>query len=311
MKKDGDSSPGAPSGSQSSLQPSQSSSPSRNAVAKAGGPSFPSSKMSLPFTVGPSGRDGVSLTPNKNASSSPMKPGPSPRKFIVIEDEEDEDDEVMEILAPPSKKRPRETAPKSDAATTTAVSSRSRTPDTSKSHIIDLTRSPPKKRRATDALVSQTGPSGEKSQPVPTALSRDNAHVSVHKSRPSESSNLSFISEDVNLSLEVQSEAPKTASESPTTSSSSSVSLPTNETTNKISNTPQEETAEEKARNYIEEIKRKAMMQRQAKASASVSLATADLEISEEEDEFDKVFAAKKKSPSPPKKAVKPAAHTK
>lgn len=314
VKKDGGSSPGAPSSSQSPLQPSQSSSPSRNAVAKAGGPSFPSSKMPLPFTVGPFGKEGVRLTPNKNASSSPMKPGPSPRKFIVIEDEGDEDDEVMEILAPPSKKRPRETVLKLDAATPAAASSRSRTPDGSKSHAIDLNRSPPKKRRATDALVSQTG---EKSQLVPAALSRVNTHVSAHKSRPSDSSNVSFMSEDVDFSLEVQCEVPKTASEPPTTahtSISSSVSLPTNETTNNILNAPQRETAEEKTRNAIEEIKRKTMLQTQAKASAFVSLATADLEISEEEeeeDEFDKMFAAKKKAPPQPKKPVKPPAHTK
>jgi len=126
---------------------------------------------------------------------------------------------------------------------------------------------------------------------------------------------MSFISEDVNLSVEVQSEAPKPASEPPTaayTPSSSSVSLPTNETTNNISDAPQQETAEEKVRNCIEEIKRKTIMQTQAKASASVSLPTPDLEISEEEeDDFDKVFAAKKNAPPPPKKPVKPPGYTK
>lgn len=311
VKRDGGS-------SQSPSQPSQSSSPVKSASSK------PLSKTPLPFTVGPFSLDGAGLTPNKNfgSGSSPSKPEVSPRKYIVIEDDEDEEDEeVMEILKSASRKRPRDAAQESRAATTTGVSAHSGLLESSSAQFADLTSSPPKKKRATDALVSPNVVRSGKSNLVSGALSRYNGPVPTHRSKQSQSSDLSFRSggsDDVELLLQVQGETPKTVSEPPTTDaqspSSSSVSLPTNATTNAPSETLQEPTAEEKARSRIEEIKRMATMKQPVQPSTSAPKSGLDMDWDasdeEEDDIFEKAFALKKPVAAPVKKAPAAPART-
>lgn len=289
-KKESGSSPQAP----PSRTPASSSSPFKSAVGNHSVPDATPSPSRPHLTPGAINLEGFIQGRNKPDNLSSMKPGTSPHKFILIED--DDDDDEVQITKVVMKKRRREPSKESSARTMVEVLARVKALEKSRKDIVDLTRPPPVKKRATEALVLKKAESGNKTR----LETRRMSHTST-PSEVSEISSLSRIDEDAGTSVGVQGEDLKDASEPPTaapsihTPGSSSVSPSANEMDKPTS--PQllrELTAAEKARIRIEELKKKAVERSLEQQSFSLSASALILDASDEEDPLEKVLGPKK-----------------
>ncbi|KAG8851191.1 hypothetical protein FRB91_008313 [Serendipita sp. 411] len=235
----------------------------------------------------------LSKSPSKVFGSSPLKPSVSPRKFIVIEDDEDEDADKkeMESAVPKPRKRPREMPTDLHASTKDNVSGGPKSSAKPLRTVIDLTLSPPRKKRSVDVPESSSPGSS-------THVSSKPLH------RPTASTGSSLMDYSVATSHEEEamllhetdfadeSQKPPSSSHSVPSSSLQSIAEDpdaSNDTAFKNS-----------TRARIEALKKKAAAAVQLRNSEETSkpgiVAQINMDDSEEEDDvLDKIFAPKAK----------------
>jgi hypothetical protein len=227
---------------------------------------------------------------NVGASLNTSQPGSSPRKFIVISSDDDDTDQDSKMLV--SKKRSRESA-QPDPQTTSQFN-----PEASRRPTIDLTDSPPRKKRVVEAVAS-----GSHSRTTSSA-----SHLEFSPITPSSPQTSRFVSLDAtvasnggsmsDVSLALGTTAPFSSTG---TSLESSLSAPD-------LNAPMEQTPQDKARSRIEEIRRLAEAKQLAdevqpnRVYHPIVIDDSD----EEEDLLEKLIPTKKAQPTTKPKA-KPA----
>jgi len=176
---------------------------------------------------------------------------PSPRKFIIISSDEEEQDLGSQMSA--SKKRPRETPPPAAMSVRPTLAIDRSTPEIPKSSFIDLTASPPKKRRVTETLKN-----GTHSRTVSSGLSADSSYPEFSPITPFSSRHST--SEPLDTTMTSNGASTSFASFTETTTapfSSKNTSMDSN-LPDIASSIPAKQDPVDKARSRIEEIRRMA-----------------------------------------------------